>query len=674
MAKATFAIAIALASVSSLLIMLTTSIKPIRVEWSGAVLVSGCSYGIMATPSPYNRPTVVFFTPHKTSSAWLMSFNDVVSYFNGTPISHLGYPKIRVANDSKIIIDYTKFKKVTYVYKDTVYVELLNFTEGVLGLSVPALEGVAEGNGSVRLLGVKGPFMMKFDVVMKFTGCKPEVLRSTPFKDIMGSKYLVQVSLRCNESSKLEVIAENVEDPLVGKLILLMINYWTYSLPLIVVLIGVVLWYKWLSKNLEDFKGVLVFISILILLSGLSGHHWDLLMALKFGEMVVSGKDLYQWTYNNTLLMRDRLPNPQIFYPGYAYLPQLAPFFVPIYLAYESIFDKPYYYQLVPGTVDLAEVRALLFGALTFIYYVLVHGYFMLFYLIGAFLIYKFYGKDRFLLSVYSFLPIVIIVEWGMFEAFLIPFLVASLILLREEGNVHQLLSGLAWGMVSSKIYAALAAPALILNSRRKVLWLLGFIIAISPSLYFLLTEPKTFLSCTLLFHTNRNMGDVNYYPSFMGNPVDLLWWGKVGSAAEVVLTLLTYYLVWKLRPSPEVAAATVLVPYLLFNRLVSPQHYLTFATLVLLSGDKRTYGLLSLLILLHVNLVRPTAFYLAYHWLSAEVALSYFSYDPTGVLNLIVTSVTPSVIWPFLFPTLAGVLTLYYYKSLSLRGSKWRS
>ena len=664
-AKITFAMAIMLAVVASMLLVALKLRYNLLVEWNGEVTLIKGNYGVVTSLSPFNRPSVVFFSPDRTVSLQILSFNDVLSFYNGERVGTTFVPKIYV-NNSKVTIDYGKFKKVIYFSGNEVVIELDGFRRGVLGFSVIGMEDMKWNSSTIELVGVEAPLGVKFNVTLAFKGCRVEPFRELPLSGVVGTNYVVQAQLDCKDKAYLSVKASAPKSPLLGKVLLYALDFSVYLLPLWAALVGLVVWKLWLSKNLKSFKGAAVFALILVVISGLSAHHWDMLMAYMFGKLTYHLEDPYRWTYENSMFLRAHVPVPNAFFPGYAYFPQLLIFFIPLYLLYKTLIRDEYFITIMPKAVELANQYSILFKSNAFVYYVLAHGYYFSFIFLTAYLISKYYNRERAFLFLYSFLPLTIIIEWGMYECFMLPFFVLSLRYLRKEGRADQALSGLLWSLGSAKIYPLLSVPALLAYSKDRLSWLGGFLLAQLPSLYFLLKEPLYFLSCTVLFHLNRNIGDINYFPSFLGNPLSLLWLGRVGSAVEMALLILTYYLIWKTRPEkPETAAALPLVPFLLFNRLVSPQHHLTFGTLALLSGEALTFAYLGVLVFLHVNLIRPTVLYLAYHWLEIAFTRRYFAYGSSAFLMEFMIKILPSFVWPFTFSAIAGTLALYYVKGL---------
>ncbi|NPA85408.1 MAG: hypothetical protein GXO07_05335 [Crenarchaeota archaeon] len=659
-AKVTFLLAVALAITSAVLLRIVLSAEGVHVLWNEQIVATKGRYSALVMPSPFSRPSIMFFSGDSAIALEVLSFNDVLSLYKGRRLSELT-PKIYVSG-GEIVIDYGPFRRSVSVSEEGVRVAFEGFDEGIVALTLVGVEEIKVSNSTVELLNVSAPLNLRFDVVIRFSGCSAEPVDSY---GVSGSRWAVRLALRCAQQAEALVSVRGAEGPLEGRSLLGAVTFAIYFLPLWIALAALAAWKLWLSKNLRSFKGALVFYAILSLIAGLSGHHWDMLMAYEFGRLAYNLQDPYAWTYENSLLIREKLPIPQAFFPGYAYLPHLMAFFYPLYALYQILIGDTYYLTVTPEALRLADQYSLLFKTNTFLYYALAHAYYSAFLFLTAYLIAKYYSKEKAFLFLYSFLPLTIIIEWGMYECFMLPFLVLSLALLKKEGRRAQFLSGLLWSLGSSKIYPFLSAPALLVLSKSRIAWIAGAAVAQVPTLYFLLREPVEFLSCTVLFHMNRNIGDINYFPSFLGNPVELLWLGSVGSWIEVALLLTTYYLVWKRRPEPEAAAALPMVPFLLFNRLVSPQHYLTFATLALLAGEALAFAYAGLLIFLHVNMVRPTVPYLAYHWLEVTFTRGFFTYGYSWFILALILRVVPSLVWPLVFVSLASVLTLFYVKAL---------
>ncbi len=665
-AKLSFALAVTLSIIASSIILYLTVIAPygIRVYWDGGVSVANGSY-IAKVSSVYERPGMGFLTKGGLQSA-MLSLSDALSFYKDEPISAF-QPKVSV-NGREVILDYGPFKKIVYVNKDGIYIRLINFKEGVLGFDGAYYKRLKFDGNTVTLYDVLNTLRVPANVTISFYGCKVLDVSPSRLYGFISVAFVLKAWVKCSETALIKVSFHVKGNPVVGSVVGYPLLFVTYSYPLLIAIAAIIVWKKFISKNVYSFKGLVAFAMFIIAMSMLSAHHWDQLMAYAFGELVLHGKDLYSWTVHNTELMREFYPTKVVFFPGYAYLPQMMPFFVPLSALASVLVDK-YFISLSPLALDLALQREMIFKTNAGIYYVLAHAYFYSFLLLTAYLVSKFYDKEKALLLGYSLLPLSILVEWGMYESFMLPFLVTSIYLFKRGGRREHFLSGLLWALGSGKIYPLLAVPALLILSEYKLAFLSGLLLGELPSFYYLFKEPMNFLYCTILYHMNRNIGDVNYFPSFMGEPVKILWFGKIGSAIEVALLLLTYFYVARKRPSPESAVAASLVPFLMFNRLVSPQHFLVFGTFALLSGNALTFARLGALILIHINLVRPSVLYLAYHWTELTLLRSGFAMGSSRFLSMLFLSVIPSYVWLFNQPLIFATLVLYYANALRSRG-----
>ena len=665
-AKLTFIIALSLIVLSALVIYFVIVRYNVVISWSGVVTIREGNYKISYGMAFFDqRPMISYEGKQHLTPLFSIGFSDLNSVYAGKRIGKVWIPRVTVNNTNlTIIARYGPFSKFVYVKNDAVIIVWTNAEKlKRITFEMPLANKFEKIKNGITLLS-KDLFGFPVNVTVQVRGC--EITRyhasiiTSPISKKSGNGF--SFDLNCSNKATFMVKIEDkgakfLPIPLVA------------LFPLYVSAVGLVVWYLYLSKRLNFVKSIALALLFLSLAGGVSGHHWDLLMFYWFSKLAYHMKDLYAWTYENSMLIREYSPNPLAFFPGYAYFPHLIPLFLP-FGPIDDLIGK-FYIPLNPLSLKLGFVQQLFFKPLTFIYYMLVKCYLMFFLFINFYIVYKYYDKEKAWTFALGLLTLSITLEWGMYEVMLLPFLLLSLIYIKREGRLSQFLSGLFWSTGSAKIYPILSAPALIFVSKDWKWWLLGFLIAQIPTLYFLIKEPIPFLYSTLLFHTRRNVGDVNFYPSFLLEPLNALWLGSIGSFVEFSLILLTYYFIFKYKPSPERAALLPLIPFVMFNRLVSPQHYLTLGTLVLLAGFESVFFVYGILIFLHINFVMPTAAYMVYHWASYSYTRNEFLLNPNSPLIILMMAVLPSVLYPWIYLTLAATNVKVYAESLKVNRSR---
>ncbi len=663
-AKLTFIIALSLIVLSSIAIYLVIIRYNVIVSWNGVVTVRSGNYKISYGMAFFDqRPMIVYEGNQHLISLFSIGLSDLNSIYGGKRIGKTWIPKVSVDNKNlTIIAKYDPFTKYVYVKNNTVIIAWENAEKlERITFELPLIYKAKKIKNGIFLTS-KDILGMPVNVIIKFKGCVVTHYYASIITGVLyktsGNSFSFDVV--CNKRALIEVRildkgAKFLPFPLLS------------LFPLYVSIVGLIVWYAYFKRKISLSKGMmLIFIIIVTLAGGISAHHWDLLMFYWFSKFAYHLKDPYVWTYDNSMLIRKYSPNPLAFFPGYAYFPHLLFLLIP-FGPIDGLIGK-YYIPLNPLSLKLAFVQQLFFKPITILYYIFVKAYLMLFVALTSFIIARYYDKRRAWLFVLGLLTLSITLEWGMYEALLLPFLITSLVLIKREGRVKQFLSGFLWSIGSAKIYPLLSVPSLLILSKDRKWWLLGLLVAQIPTFYFLIKEPIPFLYSTILFHTHRNVGDVNFYPSFLLEPLKLLWFGSVGSFVEVILLLITYYFTYKYRPSPEKAALLPLIPFVMFNRLVSPQHYLTLGTLALLAGFEQAFFVYGVLIFLHINFVMPTVVYLVYHWASYSYSRNNFLLNPNSPLITLMMTIIPAVLYPWIYLLLVTTNIKVYVDSLKAK------
>ncbi len=592
----------------------------------------------------------------------LLSIDDFFTMCGKNPLSTLRF-KAYIVGDA-VVVDYYKgkelvAKKVISVKSDGVYVDLYNITSVTLSSRRIISFNITDYLVTLR---ISDPLSGVNATVGVVSTCKFQQY------NVKGNQFfLTSITLYLSGNHcRLKVFTKDVTyptdfpSPFLAYLFNVVIPGLIFVLyPLLLPAILVLLWFKWLRYKLNEFKGAVVYHLAMALLGIFAAQHWDAFMTFKFAFM--SPIKAYMWTYENMLKSVEMLPSRVPDFPAFTYLnPVLLYLLYPLRLVFQT---KPIFLY---STVCCAELLGMwdfiTFRVNTYFIYLAISLYIFLFNTMSLLLIKKFFGEKKALVVAYSPFFVLISYFWKMFEPLLLPFFILSLLLYKKR----PFLAGLLLSVPATKVYPLIAIIPMSLSlGKRAVLLLAGVLVGFLPAIYtaFKIGLGK-YLFVTLIYHTTREMGWLNYFPPISGTPVNLRWLSILGTVA--ILLLLPIFTL-KIRNVIKAYIALSII-YLMFNRIVSPQNYLFTIILIHLIG--LTEGLhMSFLLSLYTLLVFPTFFYFVYHY-TPYLGVTYFSLPSifsTPLLwltNFIMNYVRP-LSWPVLIAFLFALDFMVIYRVL---------
>ncbi len=653
-----------LAFIAGIVVVLNYFGSPKMVFVSGDVEFASKKIEIyLSVRNPTLRPIVNLRDPLVPSiKVPLVSIDDFFTMSGKNPLSMLRF-KAYIVGDS-VIIDYYKgrelvAKKVIKVVGDSVYVDVYNISSITFSARRITSFNITR---HLILMRVSDPLSGVNATVNIVSNC------NLGEYNIKGNQFFitsVTVYLKSNRC-KFQIFATNVEyptklpSPFLAYLFNVVIPGLIFVLyPILLPAILVLLWFKWLRHKLGEFKGAIVYHLAMALLGVFAAQHWDAFMTFKFAFM--SPVKAYLWTYENMLKTVEMLPSHVPDFPAFTYLnPVLLYLLYPLRLFFHT---KPIFlYSTVCCAQLLGMWDFITFRVNTYFVYLVISLYIFLFNLFSLLLIKKFFGAKEALVVAYSPFFILISYFWKMFEPLLLPFFILSLVLYKRRPFI----AGLLLSIPATKVYPLIAVIPMALNlGRRAILLFLGLLAGFLPAIYtaFKIGLDK-YLFVTLIYHTTREMGWLNYFPPISGTPIDLRWLSTLGTA--VILLLIPLFIS---KVKNIIKAYVVLsIIYLMFNRIVSPQNYLFTVILIHIMG--LTEGLyISFLLSLYTLLVFPTFFYFVYHY-TPYLGVTYFSLPSifsTPLLwltNFIMNYLRP-LSWPVLIAFLFAFDFLVIYHTL---------
>ncbi|UXD22068.1 hypothetical protein IPA_01310 [Ignicoccus pacificus DSM 13166] len=389
-------------------------------------------------------------------------------------------------------------------------------------------------------------------------------------------------------------------------------------------LIAIVMWYKVIKPNLDNFKGFLAFSITLVLLGSVTALHWDAVMSYMFAMKAFNPVELYSWTRHMQIMVKLKIPSHYPLFPGYTYItPWIAILLSPLSLLPRSSFPHGFlsvssFDSFLLGSYDIWRFRVSYL-----LYYFVLGLWYMLFNIITYFVSSKVIGKERTLLFLYSPFTALVSYYWKMFEPMLLAlFTIILYIVFKKKGNyLEYFLGGGLAAIVSTKVYPLFTLLPLVKTVDKKKLLVaaLGFAVFLTPAIVTILALGiKKFLFITLYYQSHREIAAANYFPIVINEPLTMVKIvGNIGTLLELAGFLLVFILFLRKKERfdfKEYAAWSIafLVPYYFFNKIVSPQNYLFFIYLLYAMGFSFVASGLSLALTFYVMFVFPTLFYFA--------------------------------------------------------------
>jgi len=308
-------------------------------------------------------------------------------------------------------------------------------------------------------------------------------------------------------------------------------------------------------------------------------HAGDLGTVYESSRIVLSGGNVYNYVYQQTLLMQHASGLP-VFFEGYAYHPLLIYFFVPFYWLFTVVAG----HSLVIIGGSAASLPVLIYPwALLAIFMLKIP--IVIADIAVVYVLAKFDYKKA---EIYAFCPYVIFISvvWGMFDAIVAIFLLLSYLTFSKHSYF---LAGLTYGVSLVKLYTAVLAPLYVyrLLGRWKELgeFLLGFSLTLLPVAYYFIISPSAFWNVVVVFQGLRVIGGVNLY-NFIWNVPDVrfdILLSAVASAATIISVAYVTLKYGRRLPLLEAVLAVMLVSFL-FGKIMNEQFLVSILPLILLS------------------------------------------------------------------------------------------
>jgi len=330
----------------------------------------------------------------------------------------------------------------------------------------------------------------------------------------------------------------------------------------------------------ERLRIVLLAVAVRLAIAPFFMHAGDVGTIYESSVMVLKGENFYDYVYARTLQIQNITGLP-VFFEGYAYHPLLIYFFAPFYWLFTLIAGtSPVmingHYPSLPVLIYPWTPLLILMLKIPIV-------------LADAFVVYLLAGIDTRKAEIYAFCPYVIFISvvWGMFDAFVAVFLLASY-LTYTKSNV---LSGIFYGLSLMKLYTVVLLPLYVMRLFGKWRALLEFLggvaLTLLPVAYFLMVSPKSIWNVLVTFQGTRLMGGVNMYNFIwivQDLPFDLL-------VSIIPNILLVAVLVWLIPRFGRKAALlesilAVMFVYFLFGKVINEQFLVSVFPLILLCKE----------------------------------------------------------------------------------------
>jgi hypothetical protein len=316
-------------------------------------------------------------------------------------------------------------------------------------------------------------------------------------------------------------------------------------------------------------------------------HSGDVATIYESSSIALRGGNLYDFVYQQTLLMQHATGLP-IFFEGYAYHPLLVYFFVPFYWVYTQIVgpSPAIIGGHFPNLPVLVYPWALL--AILMIKVPIIIADISVVYVLG--------GLDLKKAALYAFCPYAIFISavWGMFDAFVAIFLLASYLSFAKSSYA---LSGLMYGLSAMKLYTIVLLPLYLFRlwGRWKDFFsfLAGVLVTLIPVGYYLAVSPVSFWNVLVTFQAGRVMGGANLY-NFIWIVPDVhfdLWISSILTIPLIASVLYIIFRYGRRLPFLEAILAVMLASFL-FDRVLNEQFLVSIFPLILLckSCDRRLW------------------------------------------------------------------------------------
>ena len=325
-------------------------------------------------------------------------------------------------------------------------------------------------------------------------------------------------------------------------------------------------------------KLVLAALAVRLAIAPFFMHSGDFATIYESSRIALSGGNVYDLVYQQTLLMQ-RATDLPVFFEGYAYHPLLIYFFVPFYWIFTLIAGpSPVIIGGHAPNLPVLIYPWALLVILTLKIPIIIADVAVVYVLSRLD-----YGKA----AIYAFCPYVIFISavWGMFDAIVAIFLLLSYLTYEKQSYF---LAGLTYGVSLVKLYTAVLTPLYVyrLWGKWKELgeFSLGLFITLIPVVYYFAISPAAFWNVVVVFQGLRVMGGVNLY-NFIWNVPDVTFDIQLSIVATLLTIVGVAYVILKYGrklPLLEALLAVMLVSFL-FGKIMNEQFLVSIFPLLLL-------------------------------------------------------------------------------------------
>ena len=330
----------------------------------------------------------------------------------------------------------------------------------------------------------------------------------------------------------------------------------------------------------ERSKVVLLAAAVRLVLAPFFMHAGDVDTIYESVIMTLKGMNLYEFVYARTMHMQELTGLP-VFFEGYAYHPILIYFFVPFY----SIFT------LVAGTDRVIinghypSVPLLIYPWTPLLLLMLK----MPIILADLGIVYLLARRDIKKASIYAFCPYVLFISvvWGMFDALVGLFLLASYLI----SSRNSFLSGLFYGLSLLKLYTVVLLPMYVVRlfGRWKdfISFTSGVAVTLVPVLYYLIVSRDAIWNVLVTFPGTRLMGGVNLY-NFIWIVPDLRFDLAISMIPNylLVIAVLSVIAIFGRKAPLLESILAVMFAYFLFGKVLNEQFLISILPLILLCRE----------------------------------------------------------------------------------------
>jgi hypothetical protein len=247
-------------------------------------------------------------------------------------------------------------------------------------------------------------------------------------------------------------------------------------------------------------KLVVIGLGIRLVLAPFFMHTWDIGTIYESSQQFLAGQDVYAYVSHMSALLREGTNMP-FYYYGFAYLPQTLLIYAPFYSLYKLIFPRNCVMDFRAVEFTYPQLYVFLF----LIKLPIILGDTLIIYLLSR--------RNQKAALFYTLNPYVLFISvlWGNFDPLVGLFILISYLYFEDKKE----LSGFFYGLSLIKMYPAVLFPLLIVKSfsslRNLAKFLLGFLVASLPVLWYLLYSPQSFLD-VMIFQGARPVNGVNIY------------------------------------------------------------------------------------------------------------------------------------------------------------------